>query len=105
MKEGRLAERISVTAAITLAAVMELLVAEVLELSSENVAERGGLLIIKPRNISLGIKGDEELARLVGSHAIIPTGGVVPYINPDLEMDRPQKLRNRRRRIKQELEA
>jgi len=99
MKEGRLAEHISVKAAISMAAVLEFLAAEVLELASENVAE-DKRPIIKPRHINLGIRGDDELARLVGEQVIIPTGGVIPYIHPELET-KPQKKRRRVKKLEE----
>jgi histone H2A len=100
MKEGRLAEQISTKAAITMAAVLEFLAAEVLELASEGVDEGQKQLIIKPRHISIGIRGDEELARLVGDNVIIPTGGVIPYIHPELEVKPKRKKKPSKRTAK-----
>lgn len=97
MKEGRLAERVSIKAAISIAAMLEFLAAEVLEISCENLTMENKRRTIQPRHISLGLKGDEELARLVGDRVTIPSGGVIPYIHPELEV----KQKMSRKRLKQ----
>ncbi|KAJ7876371.1 histone-fold-containing protein [Mycena olivaceomarginata] len=67
---------------IYLAAVLEYLMAEVLELAG-NAAHDNRKHRIVPRHIQLAIRNDEELANLLGS-VVISQGGVVPHIDPAL---------------------
>jgi histone H2A len=92
MKEGRLADRVSFKAAINIAALLEFLAAEVLELASESAQVQGKKRrIIKPRHINLAVRGDDELARLLGESTVIPAGGTIPYIQPELERKNKNK--------------
>lgn len=63
-------------------AVMEYVSAEVLELAGE-AAQINGKKRITPRHIKLAIGGDGELKELL-SGVIIPSGGVLPNIQPAL---------------------
>ncbi|KAJ7933303.1 histone-fold-containing protein, partial [Mycena leptocephala] len=64
------------------AAVLEYLMAEVLELAG-NAAHDNKKRRVVPRHIQLAIRNDEELANLLGS-VVISQGGVVPHIDPAL---------------------
>lgn len=66
-------------AAVYLAAVLEYLVSEMLELSG-NAAKDSNKLSIKPRHIQLAVRNDAELDELLKS-VTIAEGGVVPYIH------------------------
>ena len=81
MKQVRVASRIGAGAPVYLAAVMEYLAAEVLEISG-NAARDNKKHRITPRHIALAVGGDEELNRLFGGN--IPSGGVIPYIHKSL---------------------
>ncbi|KAG8977986.1 Hsp70 ATPase ssc1, partial [Tulasnella sp. 427] len=74
--------RIGSGAPVYLAAVLEYLAAEILELAG-NAARDNKKARIVPRHLQLAIKNDEELNKLLG-HVIISQGGVVPFIQPQL---------------------
>ena len=78
LKKGRYANRIGSGAPVYLAAVLEYLVAEILELAG-NVAKDHKKQRIIPRHIQLAIRNDEELARYL-SNVTIVGGGVLPNI-------------------------
>ncbi|KAH7846215.1 hypothetical protein Vadar_011300 [Vaccinium darrowii] len=82
LKNGRYAKRIGVGAPIYLAAVLEYLAAEVLELSG-NAARDNKKNRINPRHVLLAVRNDDELAKLLQG-VTIASGGVLPGINPVL---------------------
>lgn len=102
MRRGLYADRISSESAVTVAGVLEYMVAELLELAGDNCFGEGGKQItknIKPRHICLGVKGDHELSEAIGKSVIIPMGGVIPFIHEDLEKQskrsKPNKALNK----------
>lgn len=74
-----LKERIGAGSPVYLAAVIEYLCAEILELAG-NAARDNKRLRIIPRHITLAVKNDEELNTLL-LRLIIPEGGVLPNIH------------------------
>ena len=83
--------RVSADAPVFLAAVLEYLCAEIIELSSTSTLEHKKKTI-NPRFISLAIKSDEELSNLLkGCH--INAGGVLPGIHPKLLPKRREKMK------------
>nr|XP_009475881.1 PREDICTED: histone H2A, sperm-like [Pelecanus crispus] len=78
LKRGNYADRIGPGAAIYLAAVLEYLSAEILELAG-NAARENKKARILPRHIQLAVRNDEELNKLF-SCVTIAQGGVMPNI-------------------------
>lgn len=84
IKSDKFAERISHNSAVFLASVLEYITAEVLEVAGEQCKYSKKSKLIKPRHISLAFRTDQELNQLVGDKTVVPMGGVVPFIHPDL---------------------
>jgi len=79
LRQGKYATRMGAGAPVYLAAVLEYLCAEILELAG-NAARDNKKSRIVPRHITLAVKNDEELNKLLGG-VTIAAGGVLPNIH------------------------
>jgi histone H2A len=82
LKKGGYAKRVGGGAPVYMAAVLESLAAEILELAG-NAARDNKKSRIVPRHIQLAVRNDEELNKLLGS-VTIASGGVIPNIHSNL---------------------
>ncbi|XP_064624762.1 core histone macro-H2A.1-like isoform X1 [Lineus longissimus] len=82
MKQRTHHQRIGAGAPVYMAAVIEYLTAEILELAG-NAARDNKKGRVTPRHILLAVANDEELHQLL-KHVTIAAGGVLPKIHPEL---------------------
>ncbi|KAJ6812232.1 putative histone H2A.3 [Iris pallida] len=79
LKADKYVERVDAGVAVYLAAVLEYLTVEVLELAG-NTARDNKKTRIVPRHIQLAVRNDEELSKPLGT-ITIANGGVMPNIH------------------------
>ena len=79
IRNGRYGSRIGAGAPVYLAAVLEYMAAEVLELAG-NAARDNKKSRIVPRHITLAVRNDEELNKFLGG-VTVASGGVLPNIH------------------------
>ncbi|KAJ7767414.1 histone-fold-containing protein [Mycena maculata] len=89
LKDGKYAKNVSPVAGVYLAAVLEYLMAELLELAG-NCARDNNRVRIIPRHLLLAIRNDDELDTLL-KKVMITQGGVVPFIHKNLIPLRKEK--------------
>ena len=82
LRRGNYSNRVGGAAPVFMAAVLEYIVAEVLELAG-NAAKDNKRQRIVPRHIQLAVRNDDELNSFFGN-AVIAQGGVLPNIHPVL---------------------
>lgn len=98
LKKGRYSKRVAAGAPVYLAAVLEYIVAEILELAG-NAAKDHKKTRIVPRHIQLAVRNDEELNKFLGG-VTIASGGVMPNIQSVLI---PKKGPTKKGGVSQEL--
>lgn len=79
LKKGRYSKRVGSGAPVYMAAVLEYIVAEILELAG-NAAKDHNKKRIVPRHVQLAVRNDEELNKFLGG-VTIANGGVMPSIH------------------------
>jgi histone H2A len=82
LRRGRYTKRVAAAAPVYLAAVLEYLTAELLELSGK-VAGQNKKKRITPRAVTLAVRHDEELSQLLGN-VTFTQGGVLPNLHDSL---------------------
>jgi histone H2A len=83
LRGGRYAKRVGAGAPVYVAAIIEYLAAELLELASKSAAQQGKKRIT-PRALCMAVRHDEELGQLLQA-VTISRGGVVPNLHKSLE--------------------
>uniref|UniRef100_G3N831 Histone H2A n=1 Tax=Gasterosteus aculeatus TaxID=69293 RepID=G3N831_GASAC len=88
LRKGNYAQRVGAGAPVYLAAVLEYLTAEILELAGKRATTRRPRII--PRHLQLAVRNDEELNKLLGG-VTIAQGGVLPNIQAVLLPKKTEK--------------
>ena len=90
LRKGRYAPRISKSASTSMAAVLEYLTSEVLEVAAKAVLQRNKGKRITPRALTLAVRHDADLGALL-KDVTLSRGGVVPKIDKALESKKKSK--------------
>jgi len=90
LRKGRYAARVSSSAAVYCAAVLEYVVAEVLELAAKAVLQRNKSKRITPRALTLAVRHDADLGALL-KDVTLSRGGVVPKVEKGVESKKHKK--------------
>ncbi|XP_053621504.1 histone H2A-beta, sperm-like [Plodia interpunctella] len=82
LRKGNFAPRIGGGAPVFLAAVLEYLAAELLELAADAARDSHKSRLV-PRHVLLAVRGDEELSRALAG-VTVAQGGVLPAVHSQL---------------------
>lgn len=97
LRKIRSAPRVSTTAGVYLAGVLEYLAMETLELAG-NASKDNKRKRLTPRDLTLAIRGDEELSTLF--NGTISQGGVIPHIHREMVEKKKKKEPDSTKEIK-----
>uniref|UniRef100_A0A8C8S665 Histone H2A n=1 Tax=Pelusios castaneus TaxID=367368 RepID=A0A8C8S665_9SAUR len=98
LRKGQFADRVGAGAPVYMAAVLQYLTHEIVDIAGE-VAIRSKKRRISPRHLQLAIHSDSELKKLLGG-VTVSQGGVLPLNQPGLL---PSKKRNGKRSSKRRI--
>ena len=85
LRGGRYAKRVGASSAVYMAAVLEYLTAELLELSAKVVSQqKNKSKRITPRAVTVAVRHDDDLGTLL-KDVTVSRGGVIPNVHKALE--------------------
>ena len=90
LRKGRFAPRVSKSGAVYMAATLEFLTSEVLEVAAKAVLQRGKSKRITPRALTLAVRHDADLGALL-KDVTLSRGGVVPKVEKALDAKKKSK--------------
>jgi histone H2A len=77
LRKGRFAKRVSASAGVYAAAVLEYLTAELIDIAAKSVLAAKKTTRITPRALTLAVRGDKDLGALL-QNVTLSKGGVLP---------------------------
>ena len=90
LRRGQYARRVGASSAVYLAAVLEYLTAELLELSAKVVVQQNKGKRVTPRAVTLAVRHDADLGTLL-KDVTLSRGGVLPAVNKALAKKKGSK--------------
>lgn len=69
--QSRVTERVGASTAVQMAAALEYTLKEIISLATDNVISAGKYKRIKPRDIVLTVRSDQDFSRLLAGHRIL----------------------------------